>query len=86
MALTMEAIGKLMVRNGEFEPAVTLYAAAALLLAKSGQAHTSTTLADREPEFSLAKERLDETTYQKAWDVGAVMTENEAVEFALSLS
>ncbi len=83
MALTMEAIGKWAVRNEEFEPAVMLYAAAAPLMAQSGRGHTSKTLADREPEFSFAKERLDETTYQQAWDVGAAMTEDDAVEFAL---
>jgi tetratricopeptide (TPR) repeat protein len=83
MALTLEAIGKLMAQGGKYEPAVKLYAAAVPLLRESGQAHTSTTLADREPEFSLAKEQLDETSYQKAWDEGAAMTEDEAVEFAL---
>jgi predicted ATPase len=84
ITLTLEAIAKLIVRNGRYETAVKLYAAAAPLMLQSGQTHSPRTLADREPEFSLAKTRLEETTYQKAWDMGAGMTADEAVELALN--
>jgi hypothetical protein len=82
MALTMEALGKLAVRVGELERAVALYGAAESLLTASGRSHTASTEADREPEFDLAKVRFDEAAYQEAWDGGAAMTVDEAVEFA----
>jgi hypothetical protein len=76
----------LAVRAGELERAVTLYGAAAPLLAAAGRSHTPATEADREPEFGLAKERLDEVTYQEAWDAVAAMTVDEAVGLALKQS
>jgi predicted ATPase/class 3 adenylate cyclase len=85
-ALSLEAIAKLIVRDGRYETAVKLYAASKPLMSKSSQTHSRTSLADREPEFGLTKEQLDETAYQKAWDAGSAMTEDEAVQFALSQS
>ncbi len=84
MVRSMEAISKLLVRNDDLGRAVTLYGASSQLLGNSRQAHASLRLADREPEYSLAKDRLDETTYRKAWDVGVAMSAIEAVEYALS--
>jgi predicted ATPase/class 3 adenylate cyclase len=84
MARSMEAISKLLVRNGDFGRAVTLYGASSQLLGNSRQAHTALRLADREPEYSIAKDRLDETTYRKAWDVGVAMSAIQAVEYALN--
>ena len=84
MVRSMEAISKLLVRNDDIGRAVTLYGASSQLLGNSRQAHASLRLADREPEYSLAKDRLDETTYRKAWDVGVAMSAIEAVEYALS--
>ena len=86
IALTLEAIAKLVASDGKYETAVKLYAASEPLMMKSGQTHSRRSLADREPEFSLTKEQLDETAYQKAWDAGAVMTEGEAVQLALRQS
>ena len=83
MALTMEALGKLAVRAGDFERAVALYGAAEPLLATAGRSHTPSMEADRQPEFDLAKERLDAKAYQEAWDAGAAMTVDEAVGLAL---
>jgi predicted ATPase/class 3 adenylate cyclase len=83
MALTMETLGKLAVRAGEVKRAVSLYGAAERLLAASGRSRTRTTEADRQPEFDLARERLDEAAYQEARDAGAAMTADEAVGFAL---
>ena len=85
MGLSLEAIAKPVVRNGEYEQAVALYAAASSLLEKSKQAYSPTELADREPEFGLAKDKLDRTVYEKAWDLGADMTEDETIEFATGL-
>ena len=85
MGLSLEAIAEPVVRNGEYEQAVALYAAASSLLEKSKQAHSPTELADREPEFGLAKDKLDRTVYEKAWDLGADMTEDETIEFATGL-
>jgi hypothetical protein len=84
MARSMEAISKLLVRNGDIGRAVTLYGASSQLGGTSRQANAASRLADREPEYSLAKDRLDETTYRKAWDVGVAMSAIEAVEYALS--
>ena len=81
---SMEAISKLLVRNGDFGRAVTLYGASSQLLGNSRHGHTASRLADREPEYSIAKDRLDETTYRKAWDVGVAMSAIQAVEYALS--
>lgn len=86
IALTLEVIAKLIVQDGRYETAVKLYGAAKPLMSTSGQTHSPRSLADREPEFGLAKEQLEETTYQKAWDMGAGMNADEAVEFALSQS
>lgn len=83
MALTMDALGKLSVQADEHERAVSLFGAAELLLVASGRTRTRSAKADRQPEFDLAKTRLDEVAYQAAWDAGAAMTEDESVEFAL---
>ena len=79
----LDTFGHLAITRGQTERAVRLAGAAARLRAASGTQSWPVVQRTRTRWLGSARQTLDETAYQAAWDQGQTMNREEAIAYAL---